>query len=220
MTTPPRSPLNRVGIVVLVAVLAAVAGVLTASQLLRQPSGGAPTGLAATYIPGGKPVGEFNLLDHHGGKFDAARLRGKWTFLFAGYTYCPDVCPTTMANMAQAYERITAELPQVPVQVVFLTVDPRRDTPERLAQYVPFYNPDFVGVTGADGDIQSLTRSLGLIYKAHDPLPGQTGYLVDHSSAMLLINPEGQLQALFRPPLLPQVIEADFRKIVAAHNAP
>lgn len=216
MSTPARSaPLRKI-LVVLVALLAAAGGALTAALLLK-PAGAPSEGMTATYIRGGKPVEAFQLLDQRGETFDQARLRGRWTFLFAGYTYCPDVCPATLMTMAEAYRQIVAALPDVPVQVALLSVDPQRDTPERLAEYLPYFHPDFIGLTGAEEQIKRLTRALGLVYQRHEPLPGEAGYLVDHSALLLLINPEGQLQALFRPPLLPQVIEADFRKIVATH---
>lgn len=142
--------------------------------------------------------GEVNLVDHHGQPFDRARLEGAWTLVFFGFTHCPDVCPTTMAflnNFMAQLEGTEAE----DTQVVMVSVDPARDTVEQLASYVPYFNPDFVGVTGEFLDIHRFATALNTPFRK---VPGQgEEYQVDHSSSVVLINPRGDYHGFFKAPL-------------------
>lgn len=199
-------------VISLAAVVALIAGVLLASLVLR-PSGAGPETVTATYLPGGKPVADFKLVDHNSAQFDNSDLQGKWTFVFFGYTFCPDICPTTLVTMAAADKAIKSADPQAPVQTVFVSVDPKRDTPARLAQYVPYFSPEFIGVTGSEEELARLARDLGSLYRVHEPEAGQGNYLVDHTSAVLLLNPEGQLQAVFSAPHNPETMVRDFQAI-------
>lgn len=213
MNTSPDTARRRSFMLLLGALMALVAGILAASWLL-QPGGDNPELSAGTWLPGGRPVGDFQLVDHHGERFDQERLRGQWTFLFFGYTYCPDVCPATMAVMHNAVGSIRRAHPELPLQTVFVSVDPRRDTPARLAEYVPYFDPGFLGVTGDPEQIRRLTRDLGIVYQVHEPAAGKEDYLVDHSASVLLVNPQGDLQAVFRAPHLPDALARDFQQIV------
>lgn len=177
----------------------------------------ADIGTKATVLPASKPLPEFTLTDHNGRSFTRDALKGHWTYLFFGYTHCPDVCPTTLALLNQL-DQLLRDAPDLPrPRYVFVSVDPERDTPEHLAGYVPYFNPDFLGVTGAEREIEALTRSLGIIYQRH---PG-TGddYLVDHSATILLVDPQAGLRALSSPPYQPATLADDYRKIIAAYGA-
>lgn len=142
--------------------------------------------------------GEVNLIDHHGEVFDRARLEGKWSLVFFGFTFCPDVCPTTMAFM----DRFMAELEGTEAedtQVVMVSVDPARDTVAQLAEYVPYFNPSFVGVTGEFLDIHRFATALNTPFRK---VPGQDeNYQVDHSANVVLINPRGDYHGFFKAPL-------------------
>lgn len=142
--------------------------------------------------------GEVNLIDHHGKAFTRDRFEGKWTLVFFGFTYCPDICPTTMAFL----NRFMAEMEgteEEDTQVVMVTVDPARDTVAQLAQYVPFFNPDFTGVTGEFLDIHRFATALNTPFRK---VPGQDeNYQVDHSSNVVLINPRGDYHGFFKAPL-------------------
>ncbi len=142
--------------------------------------------------------GEINLVDHHGEPFTRERFEGRWSLVFFGFTYCPDICPTTMAFL----DRFMAELEgteAADTQVVMVSVDPARDTVEQLAGYVPFFNEDFVGVTGEFLDIHRFATALNTPFRK---VPGQDeNYLVDHSANVILINPRGDYHGFFKAPL-------------------
>lgn len=211
-TSTERPPPNRNLPVILAAVAAVIVGVLSAAYVFK-PQTLEPNELSATYLPGGKPVRGFQLIDHNGKRFDNERLKGHWTWVFFGYTHCPDACPTALAVLNAAAEGLQQQAPELPLQVLMVSVDPARDTPQRLAAYVPYFNPAFIGATGADKELAALTRDLGIVYVIHQPEPGRSSYLVDHSTAILLINPKGELQAIFGQPHLPQSMIDDLLKI-------
>lgn len=141
--------------------------------------------------------GEVSLLDHHGQPFTRERLEGVWTLVFFGFTHCPDVCPTTMAflnNFMGQLEGTEVE----DTQVVMVSVDPARDTVEQLSGYVPYFNPDFIGVTGEFLDIHRFATALNTPFRK---VPGQgEDYQVDHSSSVVLINPRGDYHGFFKAP--------------------
>lgn len=198
---------------VIVFVLAAAASLLAGVWMSRNaaPPWGASTagdGVSATVLDPPKPVEPFQLIDHTGTTLDLARLRDRWSFLFFGYTHCPDVCPTTLATLARAIERLPAAT-SLPPQVVFVSIDPERDTVERLAQYAPFFHRSFIGATGPETQLEKLTRQLGILYLKAEPNAGG-GYLVDHSASILLINPRAELRAVFSPPFDAEAIRDDY----------
>lgn len=211
-TSTERTFLSRNLLVILAAVAAVIVGVLSASYFFK-PQTLDPNELNATYLPGGKPVRGFQLTDHNGEPFDNERLKGRWTWVFFGYTHCPDACPTALAVLNAAADGLHEQAPDLPLQVLMVSVDPQRDTPQRLASYVPHFNPEFIGATGDDAELTALTRDLGIVYVIHEPEPDRSGYLVDHSTAILLINPEGKLQAIFGQPHTPQPMIDDLLKI-------
>lgn len=160
-------------------------------------------------------IADFDLRAHTGTPFTQDSLKGGWTFMFFGYTHCPDICPTTMATLARMDEIIDGQDAAVDRQVVFVSVDPERDSVEKLAQYVPYFDPTYIGVTGDREDIDRFTRTLGILH-VRSGEAGSDGYLVNHSSSILLFNPEGELRALFSavPHEAADLAEA-FLKIVA-----
>lgn len=180
----------------LVAAIAAVA--MLGAWLLKpvlQPKP-APVLQSAQLYPQAKALAPFALLDQHGQPFTNERLRGKWSFVFFGYTTCPDICPTTLTVFTQLYKQLPAEL-QADTQMVFATVDPERDTVAQLQQYMPFFHADFIGVTGEPAAVDAFARSFGVAYSK---IPQEGGsYLVDHSVRVFLINQEGGRHALFAP---------------------
>ncbi|HEY7776402.1 MAG TPA: SCO family protein, partial [Kineobactrum sp.] len=157
-----------------------------------------------------RDMGDFRLTDHHGEVFDPARLEGQWTLIFFGFTYCPDICPTTMAflnNFIQQLEGTEA----ADTQVVMVSVDPARDSVEQLAGYVPFFNPEFIGVTGEFLDIHRFATALNTPFRK---VPGQgTDYLIDHSANVVLVNPRGDYHAFFKPPLDLAKMKVTYRSI-------
>lgn len=142
--------------------------------------------------------GELNLVDHHGQPFTNERLKGKWTLIFFGFTYCPDVCPTTMSFLNDFIGQLQGTEAE-DTEVVMVSVDPARDTVAQLASYVPYFNPDFTGVTGEFLDIHRFATALNTPFRK---VPGQgENYQVDHSTNVVLINPRGDYHGFFKAPL-------------------
>ena len=119
-----------------------------------------------------RDVGNFSLIDHAGAPFTADRLEGHWTLLFFGFTHCPDICPTTLSDLAELKQQLQGTEADETV-VVMLSVDPARDTPERLSQYVPYFHSDFLGVTGAFESILSVTQRLNAPFRKVTASDGQ-----------------------------------------------
>ena len=148
-------------------------------------------------------------------------LKGKWSFIFFGYTHCPDVCPLTMGVLGQAFkllEKNQAVFPEI--QGIFVSVDPKRDTPESLKEYVSFFNAKFIGVTGSTAELDDFSRQMSALYTIHPKEPDKSGdnYLVSHNATVFLVNPQGKLHGRFPPPQSSQEIAEIFMKIRAFYN--
>jgi protein SCO1/2 len=143
--------------------------------------------------PGSLPPGGDFVLTSADGRFDTASLRGKVVLVYFGYTYCPDICPTSLAAIGQALGRLSPE-EVARTATVFVSVDPQRDTPARLKDYVAFFHPSMVGVTGKAEDVAAAARRYSAIYARQD-VGGGAGYVVDHSAWTYLVAPDGRLAA-------------------------
>lgn len=142
--------------------------------------------------------GEFSLIDHHGSPFTREDLIDQWTLIFFGFTHCPDICPTTMAELAELKAQLVGTEAS-DARVVMLSVDPARDTPERLTQYVPYFHADFIGVTGDFTDILSFAQRLNAPFRKVSEPDG--AYQMEHSANVMLMNPRGDYHGFFRAPL-------------------
>lgn len=196
--------------------LALLGGVWAAGNLLS-PSSLDSENLSATYLAEGREVTNFELVSHTGQPFTSSSLNGQWTLMFFGFTNCPDVCPMTLFELVGVRERLEEKGLYNNVQTVFVTVDPARDTPERLANYVPDFDERFIGVTGSLEQIDRLARDVGIAHRRHDE-SGEEDYMVDHGSAVLLVNPQGRLQAIFTAPHRASTMAADIERILAFHG--
>jgi len=145
----------------------------------------------------GKSLTEFSFDLAGGDHFTNQNLQGKWTLFFIGYTFCPDICPTTLAQLDSIYPKLTAQ-PYNDIQIVFVSVDPNRDKAEQLAEYVHYFNAEFIGVTSTHKQLWPFVQNLGLIYSIVDKGVAEPSYLVDHSASIVLINPKGEHQASFQ----------------------
>ena len=142
--------------------------------------------------------GEIHLVDHHGEPFTKERFLDRWTLVFFGFTYCPDICPTTMSFLDQLMGQLEGTEAE-DTEVVMVTVDPARDTAEKLAAYVPYFNPAFTGVTGDFLDIHRFATALNTPFRK---VMGEgDSYQVDHSANVILVNPRGDYHGFFKPPL-------------------
>ncbi|MBW8191242.1 SCO family protein [Neiella marina] len=139
----------------------------------------------------------FHLTDHHQQEVNRERLQGSWTLVFLGYTFCPDICPMTLAMLNGVYPKL-AEASDLPVTVLFVSADPQRDDSARLASYLEYFNPAFVAATAPHSDLFPFTRNLGLAYALYDG-NNSDAYLVDHSASIVLINPAGHIHGVFKP---------------------
>jgi len=204
--------------IVLVATTLAVS--LTAFAVVLQrsapsrPSGlGHDLGDAVTVLPVPLEIPLFALTDHTGARFDESRLSDRWSFLFFGYTSCPDVCPITLGALRDMHG-LLGESELSDVQVVFVSVDPERDSLDRLGRYVPHFDPAFLGATGEEEQIDRLAVAIG-VYHARADEGSESGYLVDHTSAVFLVDPSSQLRAVFPAPHEPGAMTDAFRRIRA-----
>ncbi|MEJ2043392.1 MAG: SCO family protein [Reinekea sp.] len=146
-----------------------------------------------------------NLTRHDGSSFSTDSLKGQWDIVNFGYTYCPDICPTNMADLNIAYKSLTELGLADQIQVWMISVDPQRDTPEQLAQYVPYFNENFIGVTGEIDQISTFATQLSAVFY---PEGSGEGYTVAHSDNMAIVDPQGHFVALMRPPHRPGNITA------------
>ncbi len=191
-----------------IAVLALVLGVTTAAYITSRDQ----KIYAATVLPNPRPLREFELVDHNGEPFTKESLRGGWNLLFFGFTNCPDVCPTTLHMLRDAGDALAGLPDEQRPRAVFVSVDPMRDTPEVMFDYVSFA-PGLIGVTGELSAIQILTTDLGVA--VNYTAMGDT-YTVDHTASLFLTDPDGRLYAIFNTPHDGEQIVADLRKIVTA----
>ena len=177
---------------------------------------------AMTAFVAPKPLKEFSLVDQHNNPFDLARLKGRWSFLFFGFTHCPDICPSTLASLSKLREQITKGVNgSKNVQFVFISVDPKRDTAAILKQYTGYFDPSIISVTGSELELRNLTGQLGALFEV-EPTPDKESYQVYHTSALFLINPQGQYAALLTPPFDISTISRRFSvlKKINAINPP
>jgi protein SCO1/2 len=189
-------------------VLFAVVIVIFASAIVRTSLAG-PDLVSALeahntlYFEEPRPVPAVALTAHDGTRVQTDQLDdGHWRLINFGYTFCPDICPTNMADLANAYRGLSEEGLTQQLEVWMVTVDPARDSADRLAQYVPFFNPDFIGLTGDEANaIQPLARQLNTVFYPEGE--GEV-YTVAHSDNLAVLNPQGQYVALIRPPHSPQ----------------
>jgi protein SCO1 len=181
---------------VLLSAAALIAGVMLfqLSQVSTEPK------LALVY-PQPRALADFSLTDQHGNTVSRQQLYGQWTLAFVGYTYCPDICPLTLAKLAGVQPELAAMVEQ-PLKVWFISVDPKRDTIEQLNSYVSYFEQaNVLGMTAGHEQLFPFVRQLGLMYALSSTTAEE--YLVDHSASVVLINPQGQLVAMFKPPMQP-----------------
>lgn len=208
------SRFNRVLAGVIIAVLATSAGIWAARAVLERQS--AMNELDATRFPAPREIQPFKLIDHNNVVFDNNALKQHWSFLFFGYTHCPDVCPTTLSvlnSVAQQLQDLDED-----IRFIFVSVDPERDTPEQLARFVTYFNGDFIGVTGTPEGIEQLTKPLGILHMRVAAAEGASAYLVDHTASVLLFDPDGRYHAVFGAPLSADAVVSDFRKMLKAYQ--
>lgn len=181
-----------------VALIVALAGGIYLSINLSPPQ----SAEHAKLYPQPRALPEFTLINQNGETFAQEGFKDHWTLVFTGYTYCPDICPTTLAELKGIYPQLQKIDSDYPIQVMLLSVDPKRDTPERLKEYINFFNPEFVGATAEHSELFPFVRALGMMYAMSDSTDNPD-YLVDHSASVVIINPKAQVIGRFTPTLMP-----------------
>lgn len=185
-------PRNLVIAVVLGAALAA--GIV----LALRTAGETAVPRAATVLPAPAPLPEFRLVDDDGREVGPEVFRGRWNLVFFGFTNCPDICPLTLQTLARARQQLAAAGEEPVPRVVLVSVDPERDTPERLAAYVDSFGEGNVGLTGDLTEIRRLTDALGVWFEKSGNTAGAYG--VDHSAVVIVIGPDARYRAVFSAP--------------------
>jgi protein SCO1/2 len=187
-------------------VLVVAAAAVTGFWLAHRLDHSTPVLTSGTWLPQPRDVGEFSLIDQNSAPFNAAQLRGTPTLVYFGYTHCPDVCPLTLLQLAQVVK--SGVVPGL--RVLFVSVDPARDTPAQLAQYVHAFDPDFIGLTGTPAMLQIVTHRFGVAFLRVD-LPGGD-YSMDHSATVFLMDARGHNVAVFTPPYDVKSLTEDLRR--------
>lgn len=179
--------------------IAIVIGVLAGSYLTENNDQSQAIREAGIIIlPKSRELPALQLTSTTGEQVLTQELTGKWSLVFFGYTFCPDICPTTLAELRQL-KRLLPEEAQENLQVLMVSVDPNRDTPEQLKLYLQYFDPEFIGLTGVLPDIQTLSNALSIPF-----IPGDTSkprYTVDHSGNLAIISPDGRQHGFIRAPL-------------------
>jgi len=154
---------------------------------------------------------DFALSNHRGEAFTLSDLTGKWSFVFFGYTFCPDICPLTLASLRQFYNLLEDTGMADDVQVVMISLDPKRDTTEVLNNYVTYFNSDFIGATGDYADIYGVSRQMNVAF-TYTPIEDEN-YLVTHNGEIMLVDPSGRDVGFFKAPHDPAAMQANFARV-------
>jgi protein SCO1 len=203
--TPKGAPRFRVIAVTLAGLLVLAAGGLLSLAFRDNPKGAAGTLLASAI------GGPFRLVDQNGKPFGDSDLKGKWHLVFFGYTNCPDTCPTALNELSLALERLGKE--RDAVAIVFITVDPERDTPEVLKPYVANFDAPIVALTGTAEEVAQAAKAYRVYYAKHPRPDG--GYDMDHSAVIYVMDPQGRFAATFTPDSTAEAIAERLQKLLS-----
>lgn len=186
-TTGVRPAWQKALVALLAVVLPAALGIWLVGRL-RPPE------LHGTVMQTSEAAADFTLTGTDGQPVSLSDLRGKWTALYFGYSFCPDVCPTTLADLNSMTNALGRRADDM--QVVFISLDPKRDTPERVGKYVSFFNPSFKGMTGSTETVDAAATQFGIFHEQRQ-VEGASGYLIDHTSTVLVLDPDGRMRIVF-----------------------
>lgn len=191
---------TQITVFVLVAIVALVLG-LTVNKVLTSKGQGDPTVLldaGIVLLPQSRSLPELSLINQDGQAVAIDQLKGQWSLLFFGYTFCPDICPATLAQLRQLQGQLPPET-LAKLRIVLVTVDPNRDTPEQLKKYLDYFDAGFIGLTGEQATIQKLANGVSIPFIPADT--SKENYTVDHSGNLVLIGPDGRQRGFIRAPI-------------------
>ena len=211
---------RKIGLILVIA-LAAGLGLLAAQKFFGTAPGGArlPQMQSVTLYPQTRALPAFSLRQSDGTQLTSGELNGHWTLVFLGFTFCPDVCPTTLAELAQAQNQWKPLPESLRPRVLFVSVDPERDTPARIGEYAHAFHPDTLAATADVPALENFAKSLGFVFMK---VPGKNfaknpdDYSMDHSSAIAVLDPQGRVAGLLRPPFKPKAIAEDLQALTQA----
>src|SRR4051794_8321286 len=190
--------------------------ILLVAAMFMMPGAPSPP-TAATVLPELRALPDVELVDAHGSRFDLDAFRGRFSLLYFGFTECPDVCPLTLKVLADARAKLNERAPQTVPQVVFVSVDPQRDTPAAIAQYLGHFDASFVGATGSDARLAPLVAALGVTVEKHHH--GDGHYNVTHNDTVYVIGPNAELVAIASGPRDAATLASDYLKIRQRYRA-
>ena len=215
---------NRTSVYILVAALFAGLGLLAAYQFLgRDHAPAAPALQTVTLLPQPRELPAFNLRQSDGTPLVSGELAGHWTLVFLGFTFCPDVCPTTLSELALAQKQWKALPESTRPRVLFVSVDPERDSPGKTGEYAHAFHADTLAATADVPALEKFATSVGFVFMK---VPGKgfaqnpQDYSVDHSANIAVLDPQSRLAGIIRPPFQPQAIADDLARLTAADRAP
>ena len=178
----------------------------------------APLEIGGYVLASPRELPAVELVDEHEAPFEPHAFVRHWSFLYFGYTRCPDICPLTLVELNKVKLELAADGFAEPSAYYFVSVDPKRDTPARLREYVAYFDPELRGLTGSAAALAALAQAADTVFDVPDDSEGDN-YLVSHSSNIVLLDPNGRVHAVFRAPHDPATLARDFTRIVARYNA-
>jgi protein SCO1/2 len=205
---------NRTTVYVLVAALAAGLGLWAAQRYFATPAAAPelPATQAVRLFQPARELPPFSLRQSDGTALVPGELKGHWTLVFLGFTHCPDVCPTTLAELAQAQKQWASIPESTRPRVLFVSVDPERDAPDRIGEYAHAFHRDTIAATADIPALEQFTRSLSLVFAKVPAGEGRPAdqYTIDHSATIVVLDPQGRMSGVIQPPFEPEAIASDF----------
>ncbi|HEY9540272.1 MAG TPA: SCO family protein [Luteimonas sp.] len=202
---------NRTTLIILVVALAAGLGLLASQKFFAGQAPAGPAMETVTLFPQPRELPAFSLRQSDGTQLVPGELKGHWTLVFLGFTYCPDVCPTTLAELAQAQKQWETLPESTRPRVLFVSVDPERDDPDRIGEYAHAFHRDSMAATADVPALEKFANSLALVF-AKVPAPEGAppdSYTIDHSATIAVLDPQGRMAGIIQQPLQPRAIAAD-----------
>lgn len=201
---------NRNTLIIL-AIAVGVGLALVATRFIKPKPAPGPAMQTVTLLPQPRTIPAFSLRQSDGTPLIPGELHGHWTLVFLGFTFCPDVCPTTLTDLAQAQRQWEALPESTRPRVLFISVDPERDTPDRIGEYAHAFHPHTLAATGDIPALEAFARSLSLVFMKTAPEPGAAAdqYSIDHSAGIAVLDPQGRMAGVIQPPFQPQAIAND-----------
>src|SRR5690242_5392132 len=208
---------NRSTAWILAIALAAAIGLWAGHRWFSARSPTLPQTQAVRLFPEPRELPAFSLQQSDGTRLVPGELQGHWTIVFLGFTHCPDVCPTTLAELAQAQKRWASIPDSIRPRVLFVSVDPERDTAIGAGEYAHAFHVDTLAATADVPSVEALARSLWLVFAKVPPTEGAPAdrYAVDHSATLAVLDPKGRMAGIIQPPLVPQAIAADLQLLTS-----